>query len=134
MAEETHSLTGLSLLVLEDDQDNLELLATYLNYCGAAVVASRSANAGLEYLNGHRFDLIMTDLTVLQSMGAAKFLQDVRALPDCALTPIIAVSGWIKQHGGDADPDFTERLLKPVDLDSLRQTILRLVGENLTST
>jgi CheY-like chemotaxis protein len=126
MADETSILDGLSLLVLEDDPDTLDMLTTFLNYCGAAVVPSRSADVGLECLPRHHFDAIVTDLTVLR-MGAGNFLQQVRGAPGYASVPVIAISGWVKQQASELDPGFTEYLLKPVELDAVTATILRLV-------
>jgi CheY-like chemotaxis protein len=119
------SLTGLTVLVLEDDQDNLDMLATFLDYCGAAVVASRSADIGLQCVTEQRFDAIVTDITVLR-MGADVFLRQVRAAPGYEATPVIVVSGWMKEHVSQRDPGFTEYLLKPADLDTVAATILRL--------
>jgi hypothetical protein len=44
-------LSGLTMLVVDDDEDTLEVLTTMITACGADVLFARSALEGLAYLD-----------------------------------------------------------------------------------
>lgn len=119
-------LSGLSLVVVEDDQDNLDVLEMFLTHCGARVAAIRTAQAAIEYLGVNRADVIMTDVSVLPS-GARHFITEVRSISHHKTTPVIAVTGWPEKDVRPTESGFAAFLQKPIDLDRLSTTILRLV-------
>jgi two-component system, chemotaxis family, CheB/CheR fusion protein len=118
-------LAGLSVLVIEDDQDTLDMFEAYLHYCGAQVTAMRSAEQALAYLSRRRVDAITTDVSVDPRRGAA-FVSQVRSRPGCDGTPVIAVTGWAAKDFDHIGAGFTAFMHKPIELDDLAGTLRRL--------
>jgi PleD family two-component response regulator len=55
-------LTGIRILVVEDNADALELLETVFRSCGAHTVAARNVVTALTFLETARFDVLVSDL------------------------------------------------------------------------
>src|ERR1043166_9762632 len=54
-----HSLNGLRVLVVDDEQDTRELVAALLTTCGAEVVSVSSATKALDQMERQRFELLI---------------------------------------------------------------------------
>jgi CheY-like chemotaxis protein len=57
-------LTGLHVLLVEDDDDGLELLQSVFRSCGAHTVGARNVATALAYLDTARFDVLVSDLAL----------------------------------------------------------------------
>ena len=80
-----------SVLVIDDNPDTLETLATLLQSLGVDhVTQARSAEDALDALKHQRFSLIVADYR-LEGMDGVEFLEQLRAGGD--LTPVIMLSG-----------------------------------------
>jgi two-component system chemotaxis response regulator CheY len=80
-----------SVLVIDDNPDTLETLATLLQSLGVDhVTQARSAEDALDTLKNQRFSLIVADYR-LEGMDGVEFIEQLRAGGD--LTPIIMLSG-----------------------------------------
>ena len=92
-------LSGLHLLVIEDDEDARELLIEVFQFAGATVTACRDAYAGLESLDARRPDVIVCDLALPRMDGLA-FLRALREHPDANTrkTPMIAVTAYYELY------------------------------------
>lgn len=113
--------TGLTLLVVEDNDDSLEMLATFFTACGASVLRACNGLTAMGYIEtAPKIDAVITDLAMPVMDGAA-LVQRLREHPTRHALPAIAVSGfyedYVDVHGFDA---FVR---KPVDLDGLSQQI-----------
>jgi two-component system cell cycle response regulator DivK len=107
-----------TVLVIEDDDNNLTLIRDLLEYNGYAVLAARNGAEGARMAAGHRPDLIILDIK-LPDMDGEKVLRRLRRNRDLAGTPVVAMTSYAMT--GDR-----ERLLeagcdgyieKPVDPD-----------------
>jgi CheY-like chemotaxis protein len=130
MPKPSAPLTGLHVLVVEDDLDARELLAEYLRFCGASVRTAASTADALSALQRRaRTDVIISDISLPDEDGYA-LLSRVRALPKVTRLPAIALSG---HRADDAEraragrAGFQAYLEKPVDLEKLAQLIRELV-------
>lgn len=47
-------LSGLTLLIVDDNDDSLEVLSTFLRSCGAHVLEARNGPAALAYVDQRR--------------------------------------------------------------------------------
>lgn len=116
-------LSGLTLIVAEDTDDSLDVLATY----GARVLAARNGLEALAYLDTTpEVDAIVTDLAMPQMDG----VELVRNLRDHARRkPLVAIAltGFSEQYMDTKSARFDAVLIKPVDLDQLCGTIKALV-------
>lgn len=124
-------LSGLSVLIIENDSDNRDMLAEFIQYCGAKVTTAPTGTNALRCLATQHLDAVLTDLSALHGSGIEQFLQHIRGIPGCARTPIIAVTGWQeKDVVCEGQAAFSAYLLKPVDLDGLATTIITLVQDS----
>jgi PleD family two-component response regulator len=76
-------LTGIRIMVVDDDEDTVDLLATFLRVCGATVLTARSAGEALTYLNARPpINVLLTDLAMPGVSGAE--LSQTHARPSAA--------------------------------------------------
>jgi CheY-like chemotaxis protein len=121
-------LTGIRIIVVDDNEDNADLLATFLGSCGATVLTARSGAEALGYLDARpAIDLLLTDLA-MPGLNGIELVKRVRAHPRHAALPAVAVSGYPESYfAGDAER-FSAFILKPVDVDALAATVKNLVA------
>jgi len=118
-------LAGLTLLVVDDNDDAVEVLSAFLRSCGADVLCARTAIGALTYLDASpSIDVVITDLA-MPDMDGVELARRIRRHPSRkSLLPVIAVTGFYEQYLGSQD--FDAFLKKPVDLDDLCGTIAAL--------
>jgi CheY-like chemotaxis protein len=114
----TDSLTGLHILVVDDDEDARELLRTVLGYCGALVTAVSGASEGLTAIQRELPDAVVCDIAMPEHDGYW-FLRALRALPrdKGGTVPVLAVTAHGYLHGPDRTlpAGFDGHIRKPVD-------------------
>jgi CheY-like chemotaxis protein len=115
-------LTGVHVLIVEDDEDSRQLLATFFEYCGALVTACHSTESALEDLSEYRPHVIISDLS-LPGADGFQFIRALRKLsPEAGGdVPAIAVSAYAKDFtAAEAkSAGYTGYLVKPVNLEDL---------------
>jgi CheY-like chemotaxis protein len=132
-------LSGVHVLVIEDDESSRDILADVLRFAGARVSACPDAYAGLKTLEEFRPDVIVCDLA-LPGMDGLSFLYALRAHHDSDMrrTPMLAVTGYDEIYR----PEEFLRLgcegymMKPLSLDRVCaavQKLGRLTGERRCS-
>jgi signal transduction histidine kinase/ActR/RegA family two-component response regulator len=124
------ALTGLRLLLVDDDSDALELLATVLRQRGADVVAVGTARDAVRVLENGSIDVIVSDISMPVEDGYA-FMRRVRER-DAALGHVPAVA--LTAHARPEDTrhafvaGFEAHVAKPIDPAVLAQVIAKLAG------
>jgi len=113
-----------TLLVIEDEEDLLESLATALRFEGFDVHTADNGPAGLERARQHRPDLIVCDIQ-LPGLDGFDVLAAVRADPILNMTPFIFLTARgehndIRRGMGHGADDY---LVKPVALADLLSAI-----------
>jgi DNA-binding NtrC family response regulator len=112
-----------SILVVEDDDDLRDLLATFLRTSGLAAESCRSATEALHMLRRRPFDLILTDYELPGRTGGWLLRQaSAEGLLDS--TPALVVTA----HPDPAEVSEFEILEKPFDLDDLVTLVRRRLG------
>jgi CheY-like chemotaxis protein len=115
-------LTGVHVLIVEDDEDSRQLLATFFEYCGALVTACHSTESALGDLSEYRPHVIISDLS-LPGADGFQFIRALRKLsPEAGGdVPAIAVSAYAKDFtAAEAkSAGYTGYLVKPVNLEDL---------------
>jgi DNA-binding response OmpR family regulator len=117
------------ILVAEDDEVQRELMRMTLERDGFAVLVADDGERGFALAEAERPDLIITDVSMPTADGVY-LIRRVRETPELASTPILVTTGFgtgsatvTLGHGADAyEP-------KPLNPDSLRETVRRLLGE-----
>lgn len=93
-------LSGLRVLVIEDDDDGRKILIEVLQYAGATVVACANAYTALDELDAAQPHVIICDLALprLDGLGFLKALR-AHANPDVRRTPMIAITAYSDLYG-----------------------------------
>jgi CheY-like chemotaxis protein len=115
-------LTGVHVLIVEDDEDSRQLLATFFEYCGALVTMCHSTESALEDLDEYRPHVIVSDLA-LPGADGFQFIRALRKLPAEAGgdVPAIAVSAYDKDFTAveAKNAGYSGYLAKPVNVEDL---------------
>ncbi len=126
------SLSGVQVLVVDDDADARALIEAALGGVGAKVCALDSAHGALAHLERHKVDVIISDIGMPEEDGFS-FMKRLRARPESrgGRTPAIALTAYAR--GEDAtrsrDVGYQHHLAKPADMGHLAQIVESLVKE-----
>jgi signal transduction histidine kinase/ActR/RegA family two-component response regulator len=127
-AEATPVLTGLSVLLIEDDTDAQLLVTWFLRECGARVTAVNSGRAALDELAASIPDVIVSDIG-LPDQDGYEILRQIRALgPALARIPALALTAFARAEDRDRAivEGFEMHVAKPVDRHELCAAIASL--------
>jgi len=119
--QRTPRLTGLSILVVDDEADARAVVAEALRLEGARVTTGDSVRAALAHLvePGRHFDVLVTDIGMPDEDGYS-LVRKLRQLSAGEKLVAIAVTGYASR--GDIemaiDAGFDLHVPKPVDFDS----------------
>jgi CheY-like chemotaxis protein len=124
-------LSGLSVLVIDDELDPREMLQEALGRCGADVIAVDSADRARCFLATRTPDVIVSDISMPDEDGIA-FVQSLRALSDAAKSSIPAVAltalSASTARKMAMTSGFDVYLVKPVEIWILAQLIRDIAG------
>jgi CheY-like chemotaxis protein len=73
-------LSRVKVLIVDDEPDSLALLEYLLTHFDAQVIAARNAAEGLERVQTHRPDVIVSDIG-MPDMGGYEFTQENKEPP-----------------------------------------------------
>lgn len=116
-----------SVLVVEDDRDIREMLATLLDLTGFAPVCCDSADAALRVLRARRFDVILTDYALPVHSGVW-MLQQAQSEGLIDGVPVLIATA----HSNFPDASRYEVIRKPFDLDELVARLERRLQRRVT--
>ena len=121
-------LAGTSILLAEDNPVNQKLARHFLERGGARVATADTGRAAVELSTQQRFDAILMDLH-MPEMDGLEACRAIRGRGD--RTPIIAVSADAMTRSLDSATaaGFDEYLLKPIDYDTLLQTLTHAIRD-----
>ena len=122
------SLAGVSLLLLEDDQDTRELFARSLTKAGADVRTASTAEQALQILETWRPAAVICDLH-LPDIDGYGFLARVRSFAQFADLPLIAISAShpTVERDKSLGAGFAAHLTKPSKLSDMIATVSNVV-------
>ncbi len=122
-------LTGLSILVVDDEADARAVVAETLRLEGARVTIGDSVRAALDELRapGAHFDVVVTDIGMPEEDGYS-LVRKLRRLNEGNRVVAIALTGYASPADIEAaiDAGFDLHVPKPVDFDSFVPIIKRL--------
>ena len=122
-------LSGLSILVVDDEADARAVVAETLRLEGARVIIGDSARMALEYLRASdaNFDVVVSDIGMPEEDGYS-LVRKLRTLHGGERVVAIALTGYASRGDVEAaiDAGFDLHVPKPVDFDSLVPIIRRL--------
>jgi signal transduction histidine kinase/DNA-binding response OmpR family regulator len=125
------SLHGLRVLVVDDDRDGLDLIATILLNSGAEVRACASAAEAFQALQAWRPDVLISDIEMPGEDGYT-LIRRVRALDTgrMARTPAVALTayGRVEDRLRTLSAGYSMHVPKPVDPTELATVVASLAG------
>jgi CheY-like chemotaxis protein len=128
---DAQTLKGLRVLVADDNEVNVFVLAGMLRKWGVAFDVVTNGRQAVESVKTGNYDLVLMDLRMPELDGYAA-TREIRSLPDekIARLPVFAISASTRmgrQHELDA-AGFTEFVGKPVNPDMLFGKLARYAG------
>jgi CheY-like chemotaxis protein len=124
------SLAGITVLVVDDDEDARRLLRMLLAGAGATVELAASADEALARLRESRPDVLVSDIGMPGKDGLA-MIREVRANPALARDDLaaIAITGLARaqERVGMLRAGFQAHLVKPVEPTELVALVRALV-------
>jgi two-component system, chemotaxis family, CheB/CheR fusion protein len=124
--DNSEPLTGKRILLLEDDSDARESMAMLLEFAGAIVVSTPTAEAALAALQNTEFDAVVTDVAMPGRSGFW-LVGQIRQLPVRPTVPVLAVTGHPFPRDGMLRAGFDAQMLKPVSARDLYETLTALM-------
>jgi signal transduction histidine kinase/HAMP domain-containing protein len=114
-------LRGRNVLVVDDDLRNAFAITSILELYGLTVIHAPDGQQGIGMLQSNRdIDLVLMDVMMPEMDGYATTAA-IRAMPECADLPVIAVTARAMQ--GDMDKSLaagaSDYVTKPVDTEEL---------------
>jgi CheY-like chemotaxis protein len=129
-------LAGLRVLVVEDDADSRDILATVLSESGAEVSAAESAMEALAAIEDRPPDAVVSDIGMPEMDGYAFVAELRRRPPDKGgLVPAIALTAYTEPQSRNQAiaAGFQEHLSKPADPQALLAAVARLTNRRPAS-
>lgn len=121
----------MDVLLIDDNLLMQQLIARFLGDLGYRVGVAGLASEALTQAQQSPPSLFMIDMH-LPDRDGPEALAALRGLPGCASTPAIAISGMAEEDARHVlTHDFSEYLVKPIDLDVLQAAVARYVGPTL---
>lgn len=117
-------LSGLMVLLVEDDSDARDALAEFLGRRVGGVLQAANGIEGLALFNEKRPALVVTDVTMpgLDGTTMARYIKECE--PTVQILAITA-SGHTDQRQKGSDTVFDDYLAKPIKADQLEAALLR---------
>jgi DNA-binding response OmpR family regulator len=122
-----HLSPGLSLLLVEDDEELAVIMARWATWVGASMDTTALGRTALALAAANRYDAVLLDLTLPDMDGSAVHESLVRLRPGLASRIILLTGGAVHE----ASEAFLQRvrcpvLLKPFCLEVLARQIAGL--------
>src|SRR2546421_2643345 len=116
-----------SILVVDDEKSQREILEMILSGEGYDVTTASSGEAALKFAKDRRFDLALTDLK-MTGMDGIELLQHLLAQDSSIIVILLTAHGSIDSAKEALRRGAFDYLEKPYDRDTLLQTIRRALG------
>jgi len=127
----SHFISGVRVLVADDEPDARELTRVVLESSGGQVVAVASAGEALNALRQQSFDALVADIGMPGQDGYS-LIRAIRSLPAGAggSIPAVAVTAYtsVREREEALTAGFNAHMGKPVDPEQLVATIAAAVS------
>jgi CheY-like chemotaxis protein len=132
LTPESSPLTGIRILVVDDDTDSREFFAFVLEQLGAQVSTVTSAGEAIAEVSAtlSQPDILLSDIG-MPDMDGYMMMRQIRAMPPEQGGQILAIA--LTAYAGEIDRQqalaagFQHHLAKPVEPDELVKVILNLL-------
>jgi DNA-binding NtrC family response regulator len=117
-----------SILVVDDEKSQREILEMILSGEGYDVTTAASGEAALKFARDKRYDLVLTDLK-MTGMDGIELLQHLLAQDSSIIVILLTAHGSIESAKEALRRGAYDYLQKPYDRDQLLQTIRRALSK-----
>ena len=128
LARSQQLLSGLNVLLVDDDSDTLKLMATALTRRQANVTAVSSAGEAIQAITRRRPDVLVSDIAMPDEDGYG-LIEKIRLLENGAsdTIPAVAITAYAKDEDRERalSAGFQIYLAKPVELTELISVVAR---------
>lgn len=124
-------LTGIRVLVVDDEPDSRDVIEFVVQHAGAEVMAVSSAIEALQTLQSFQPDILLSDIG-MAGMDGYGLMREIRQLPANQGGQISAIA--LTAYAGEYDQQqalnagFGQHLSKPAEPDALIQLIVKLTS------
>jgi CheY-like chemotaxis protein/anti-sigma regulatory factor (Ser/Thr protein kinase) len=129
--EELPQLSGVRILVVDDQQDSRAFLGTLLQNQGATVCSAGSAPEALQAFARERPDVVVSDIAMPGEDGY-DLIRQLRALPasDGGHTPAVALTAYVRHEDAAAAlaAGYQRHIRKPVIVSELIGAVAELAA------
>ncbi|QFS46923.1 ATP-binding protein [Nostoc sphaeroides] len=128
----TSPLTGIRLLIVDDDEDIRDFLGFVLEQAGAEVCIVTSAIEALQAIEQSPPDILLSDIG-MPEMDGYMLIRQIRAMPPEQGGQILALA--LSAYAGEVnrkqaqDAGFQQHVAKPIDPDTLIAVILDIIAK-----
>ncbi|RZM77598.1 histidine kinase [Pseudoalteromonas rubra] len=118
-------LSGLTILVAEDQPVNQEIAVEILSFHGATVAVANNGQEALEAVQATAFDIVLMDMQ-MPVMDGLKATRAIRKLTEIAQPPILAMTANAMQTDIQTclNAGMVGHIAKPIDVENMIETIL----------
>ncbi|HSG51971.1 MAG TPA: response regulator, partial [Rheinheimera sp.] len=130
ITSETESEKSRTILVVDDEAELLEMLATLLESSGFNVLKATDAATAIKLSKTNPVDLLLSDVMMPDTNGFELAAQITQLYP---AVKVQLMSGYVDKtlvHGEQAEHWYAEKLNKPVPLTTLLSRLHNLLGSN----
>jgi signal transduction histidine kinase len=129
--QEPADLSGLRVLLVDDEPDAREVISEILKRYGAAVTTAASAREALAALRGKPFDIVCSDIAMPDEDGYF-FIRSLRglAVDEGGITPAVALTAYAREEDRRRAlaAGFQSHLAKPIDPNELATVIFQFAS------
>lgn len=126
------SFSGKKVLAIDDNEMNLEVIASILEMMDLDVHRASSGAEALGMLETEKYDIVITD-DMMPGMSGTELMQIVKGRADCinVITPMVvltanAISGVVDEY---ISKGFQGYLSKPIDIEQLQKILRMYLGK-----
>jgi CheY-like chemotaxis protein/anti-sigma regulatory factor (Ser/Thr protein kinase) len=122
-------LEGVTVLLVDDDEESRDVVATQLKACGAVVVTAASAGEAFDIVRSQHIDVLVADIGMPVEDGYS-LIRRIRSLqqPEAASIPAAALTALARKEDRQQalQAGFQLHLAKPVDAGALTAAVASL--------
>jgi PAS domain S-box-containing protein len=125
-------LTGVRVLVVDDEADSRDLIVFIVEQYGAEVTAAASASQAWDLLQHVQANVLVCDIAMPQTDGYTLIRQLRASSQPCREIPALALTAYAGEFNQQKAlaAGFHQHLAKPVEPEELVQAIANLVSED----
>jgi len=133
-AETISRVSGMRIVLVEDDKDSRDMLEMALAIYGIEVESAESAAEALKKIKTTKPDVLVSDIG-LPGEDGYDLIRKVRALPELegGTTPAIALTGYVSVQDRNLalEAGYQDHIPKPVDPNLLLSLLAKLHGDHM---